>query len=100
MGTNNCTEDFKRGAVCQITERGYPVAEVSQRLGVSAHSLYAWRKKYASEASKGGDGVGWLVRAPTRCASGMVRASTTFTRSASWKTMMDFGCCAEAVRRR
>jgi len=55
MGKGNFTEDFKREAVRQITERGYPVAEVSQRLGVSAHSLYAWRKKYASEASKGGD---------------------------------------------
>ncbi|MEP3431169.1 MAG: IS3 family transposase [Roseibium sp.] len=55
MGKGNFTEDFKRDAVRQITERGYPVAEVSQRLGVSAHSLYAWRKKYASEASRGGD---------------------------------------------
>ena len=55
MGKGNFTEEFKRDAVRQITERGYPVAEVSQRLGVSAHSLYAWRKKYASSASKGGD---------------------------------------------
>ena len=55
MGKANFIEDFKRDAVRQLTERGYPVAEVSQRLGVSAHSLYAWRKKYASEASKGGD---------------------------------------------
>ena len=39
----------------QITDRGYPVSEVSQRLGVSAHSLYEWRKKFASEVSKGGD---------------------------------------------
>ena len=28
---------------------------MSQRLGVSAHSLYEWRKKFASEVSKGGD---------------------------------------------
>ncbi|NSY52169.1 transposase [Agrobacterium tumefaciens] len=28
----------------QITVRGYPVAEVSQRLGVSQHSLYEWKK--------------------------------------------------------
>jgi transposase len=35
------SDDFKRDAVAQITERGYPVAEVSQRLGVSQHSLYA-----------------------------------------------------------
>jgi len=29
--------------VAQITERGYPVAEVSERLGGSQHSLYAWK---------------------------------------------------------
>lgn len=55
MGRSNFTEEFKRDAVRQITERGYPVSEVSRRLGVSAHSLYEWRKKYASEVSKGGD---------------------------------------------
>ena len=32
-------------------ERGYPVAEVSQRLGVSPHSLYAWKKLFAKVAS-------------------------------------------------
>ena len=47
MGKSNFTDEFKRDEVRQITERGYPVAEVSQRLGVSAHSLYEWRKKYA-----------------------------------------------------
>ena len=32
---------------------GYPVKEVSQRLGVSTHSLYSWVKKYSkpSEAA-------------------------------------------------
>ncbi len=35
MGKINFSDDFKRDAVAQITERGYPVAEVSQRLGVS-----------------------------------------------------------------
>ena len=33
-----------------MTERGYPVAEVSQRLGVSPHSLYEWRKKFSNTA--------------------------------------------------
>ncbi len=47
MGKARFSEDFKKDAVAQITERGYQVAEVSQRLGVSTHSLYAWRKKYA-----------------------------------------------------
>ena len=40
------TEEFKIEAVRQITERGHRVADVAQRLGVSAHSLYQWRKRY------------------------------------------------------
>jgi transposase len=35
------TDDFKIDAIKQITERGYSVADVSKRLGVSTHSLYA-----------------------------------------------------------
>lgn len=35
--------------------RGYPVAEVSQRLGVSQHSLYEWKKKFAASNAKGND---------------------------------------------
>ncbi|HGH3417263.1 IS3 family transposase [Klebsiella pneumoniae] len=42
MGTPQFTPEFKEEAVRQITERGYSVAEVSDRLGVSAHSLYKW----------------------------------------------------------
>ena len=45
MGKANFTEDFKRDAVLQITERGYPVAEVAARLGISKYSLYEWRKR-------------------------------------------------------
>jgi hypothetical protein len=37
MGKPNFSDEFKCDAVAQITERGYPVAEVSQRLGVSQH---------------------------------------------------------------
>ncbi len=39
MGTSDCSDEFKRDAVQQIRVRGYPVREVSQRLGVSSHSL-------------------------------------------------------------
>ena len=53
MVRSNFSEDFKRDAVAQITERGYPASEVSQRLGVSPHSLYAWKKKFSEPA--GGD---------------------------------------------
>ena len=56
MGKGNFSDDFKRDAVAQITERGYPVAEVSQRLGVSPHSLYAWKKKFAKGSETGGSG--------------------------------------------
>ena len=54
MGKANFTDDFKRDAVRQITERGYPVAEVSKRLGVSQHLLYA-RKKTFSRPTDGND---------------------------------------------
>ncbi|HHT5677194.1 TPA: IS3 family transposase [Raoultella planticola] len=42
MGTPRFTPEFKEEAVRQITERGYSIAEVSERFGVSAHSLYKW----------------------------------------------------------
>lgn len=51
IGTGNFTDDFKRDAVAQITERGYAAKEVSARLGVSTHSLYAWKRKFAKAVS-------------------------------------------------
>jgi len=45
------TEEFKVEAVKQVTERGYSVADVSERLGVSTKSLYLWLRK-----TKGTDG--------------------------------------------
>lgn len=51
MGKPNFSDEFKRDAVAQITERGYPVAEVSQRLGVSPHSLYAWKRQLGNVVS-------------------------------------------------
>ena len=55
MGNARFSDEFKRDAVRQITERGYPVAEVSQRLGVSQHSLYEWRKKFSKPAVGSGE---------------------------------------------
>lgn len=40
MSSKRYAEEFKIEAVKQITERHYPVAGVSARLGVSQHSLY------------------------------------------------------------
>ncbi len=42
MSPPRFTPEFKEEAVRQITARGYSVAYVSARLGVSAHSLYKW----------------------------------------------------------
>ncbi|WP_022732218.1 transposase, partial [Thalassospira lucentensis] len=47
MPKSHFTDEFKINAVRQITERGYSVAEVSARLGVSTHSLYVWKKKFS-----------------------------------------------------
>ena len=44
MNSPRFTPEFKEEAVRQIVDRGYSVAEVSERLGVSAHSLYKWVK--------------------------------------------------------
>lgn len=44
MSNQRYPEEFKTEAVKQITERGYKVADVSARLGVSQHSLYQWIK--------------------------------------------------------
>jgi transposase len=55
MGKGNFAEEFNRDAVAQIVERGYPVAEVSQRLGVSQHSLYGWKKKVSKAAVSSDD---------------------------------------------
>lgn len=47
MSTQRYPEEFKIEAVKQVTERGLPVADAAARLGMSAHSLYAWIKRYS-----------------------------------------------------
>jgi transposase len=46
MKSKRYTDEFKREAVKQVTERGYSVADVAQRLDTTTHSLYAWLKKF------------------------------------------------------
>ncbi len=46
MTSKRYTEEFKIEAIRQVTERGYSVAEVAQRLGTTTHSLYAWLKRF------------------------------------------------------
>ena len=50
MSNKRYPEEFKIEAVRQIVERGHKVADVAARLGVSTHSLYAWKKKFGPDA--------------------------------------------------
>ncbi len=44
MSNQRYTPEFKDEAVRQVVERGYRVAEVAKRLGVSTNSLHKWVK--------------------------------------------------------
>ena len=46
------TEEFKIQAVKQVTDQGYSVASVSERLGVTSSSLYNWIKAYGPESEE------------------------------------------------
>lgn len=46
MSGKRYTDEFKIEAVKQVTERGHSVADVAQRLGITTHSLYAWKLKF------------------------------------------------------
>ena len=46
------TEEFKLGAVAQVTDKGHSVTSVAGRLGVSTKSLYDWVKRYGAQQDK------------------------------------------------
>jgi transposase len=50
MSGKRYTDEFKIEAVRQVTEHGRPVVEVAQRLGITSHSLYAWKKAFSKPA--------------------------------------------------
>lgn len=52
MSSQRYSPEFKDEAVRQILERGYSVTEVSERLGVSSHSLYKWVKAVKPEKTE------------------------------------------------
>jgi transposase len=45
MSGQRYSPEFKAEAVRQVTQRGYSVKEVAERLGVSTHSLYKWARE-------------------------------------------------------
>lgn len=52
MGTRNYGDEFNRDAVQQTRVLGYPVRNVSRRLGVNSHSLSRWPRLFAEPAPK------------------------------------------------
>jgi transposase len=50
------TQEFKVEAVKQTNERGYSVAEVSERLGICTKTLYHWRSQLSDKPK--------LIKAP------------------------------------
>jgi transposase len=50
MSASKFTDEFKRDAVAQVEDRGYPVREVAERLGVSTKSIYTWQKQFSRPA--------------------------------------------------
>ena len=47
MSNSKFSDDLKHDAVHQIIKRGNSATDVSRRLDVSTHSLYAWVKRYS-----------------------------------------------------
>lgn len=62
MGKSLFSYDFKRDAVLQLTEWGYPVAEVADRSDINKHSLYEWKKHYSKPVSVPVDEQGAEIR--------------------------------------
>ena len=51
------TQEFKIEAVKQTNDRGYSVAEVSERLGICTKTLYHWRSQLSDKPKS--------IKAPT-----------------------------------
>ena len=52
MSGKRYPEEFKIEAVKQVTDRGYKIGEVADRLGVTTKSLHDWIKKYGDQGSQ------------------------------------------------
>ena len=55
------TDEFKREAAAQVTDRGYAVREVAERLGVSTKSIYDWCKLYGQPEAQRHNGDAQLA---------------------------------------
>ena len=67
MSNQRFSPEFKDEAVRQIVDRGYSVTEVSERLGVSAHSLYKWVKAEKNRKNRDTQNLFSHSRIPEDC---------------------------------
>jgi transposase len=83
------TDEFRRDAVTQVEDRGYPVREVAERSGVSTKSIYTWQKLFSrpaqviKEVDAQADGIRRLKRDLARVAEErdiLKRATAYFAR--------------------
>ena len=75
MSNRKYTEEFKSEAIRQVTERGYKVREVSERLGgISSKSLYQWLRLARETGSEGKGGDKELRKEIVRLKSELKRA--------------------------
>lgn len=75
MSRTRYTAEFKAEAIKQVVDRGYSVADVSERLGVSMHSLYAWlRAAGNSREQRKADDLEALRRENVRLKSELARS--------------------------
>ena len=51
MSGKRYTDEFKIEAVRQVTERGHRAYDVAARLGITAHSLYSWIRKFGQSTT-------------------------------------------------
>jgi transposase len=49
------TEEFKQEAAQQVLERGFPIKEVAERLGISDKTLYNWVNRFKVPDEERGD---------------------------------------------
>ena len=57
MGGQRYPEEFKIEAVKQVTDRGYKIADVAKRLGVTTKSMHNWINRYGEKSEQYQAGV-------------------------------------------
>jgi len=52
MGGQRYPEEFKIEAIKQVTDRGYKIADVAKRLGVTTKSMHNWINRYGEKSEQ------------------------------------------------